>query len=58
MKLYRISIYDSASIWSALIGREYTYYTSKQEAVSRAVSLCKKPEWHYTVHEVQSIAER
>ena len=53
MALYRISIYDSASIWGALLTREYTYFENEKEAIQRALSLCRKPGWHYTVHRVK-----
>lgn len=57
MKLYRISIYDSASIWAMRIYRGYTYFASEKEAKDKALLLCVKPNWHYTVCEVQSFGE-
>ena len=57
MKLYRISIYDGQSIWSTRLYRGYIYFTSEQEAKDKALSLCIKPDWHYTVCEVQMFDE-
>lgn len=57
MSLYRISIYDSASVWGSMIHREYTYFTDEKEARKRALSLCVKPDWHYTVCKVKCFGE-
>lgn len=57
MKLYRISIYDSQSTWSTRLYRGYIYFKSEQEAKDKALSLCIKPNWHYTVCEVQMFGE-
>ena len=57
MKLYRISIYDSQSTWSTRLYRGYIYFKSEQEAKDKALSLCIKPDWHYTVCEVQMFGE-
>lgn len=57
MSLYRISIYDSASVWGSMIHREYTYFTDEKEARERALSLCVKPDYHYTVCKVKCFGE-
>ena len=53
---YRISIYDSPSVWAAMLTREYIYCENEQDAIDGALQLCSvNPNYHYTVTKVKEV---